>query len=91
MNRRVHLLISGRVQGVCFRMYTQNEAQQLGVAGWVRNRDDGRVEVVAEGDEPALAGFVDWCRHGPPYAQVTRFEESYSQPIGEFDGFRVRY
>ncbi len=67
---RVHLLVSGLVQGVAFRAYTVDEARRLGVHGWVRNLADGRVEVEAEGDRAALDGLVAWCRRGPPAAQV---------------------
>lgn len=89
MNTRVHLLISGRVQGVCFRYYCRDEAKRVGVRGWVKNLPDGRVEIMAEGDQEPIRTFVDWCRHGPPHAQVTDFNETYGPAtgVGEFDSF----
>jgi acylphosphatase len=90
-NHRVHLWASGRVQGVCFRMFTQREAQELGLVGWVRNLYDGRVEIVAEGARELLDRFVAWCRHGPPYAEVSRLEQQDEQATSEFRGFRIRY
>jgi len=68
--RRVHVLISGRVQGVFFRQSAVEEAQRLGVAGWVRNRPDGRVEAEAEGLDEAVEAFVTFCRRGPDRARV---------------------
>ena len=68
--RRVHVLISGRVQGVFFRQSAVEEAQRLGVAGWVRNRADGRVEAEAEGVDEAVEAFVTFCRRGPDRARV---------------------
>jgi acylphosphatase len=68
--RRVHVLISGRVQGVFFRQSAVEEAQRLGIAGWVRNRPDGRVEAEAEGPEQAIDAFVAFCRRGPEQARV---------------------
>lgn len=90
-SRRIHLLISGRVQGVCYRAYTQRQGQDLGVAGWVRNLPDGRVEVVAEGPEDQLKQLVTWCWSGPPWAMVHAIEEVWQDPSGEFQTFGVRY
>jgi acylphosphatase len=86
---RAHVLISGRVQGVNFRWYTQRKAQELGVTGWVRNRGDGRVEAVFEGDKGAVQRAVDWCHAGSPPAHVDEVEVSYEQPTGEFSRFRI--
>jgi len=88
---RVRLLIEGRVQGVWFRESTRREAERLGVRGWVRNRREGTVEVVAEGPEDGVRKLAAWCHHGPPSARVTRvqeFEEAYQ---GEFASFNVEY
>jgi len=70
MVERVHLLVSGLVQGVFFRQSTVDEARRLGLAGWVRNLPDGRVEVLAEGERERLEGQVRFCRRGPPAARV---------------------
>lgn len=69
-DRRVRLLISGRVQGVYFRAYTRDEACRLGLKGWVRNLPDGSVEVLAQGDPVKLRDFESWCRRGPRHARV---------------------
>ncbi len=89
MKKRARFIISGRVQGVCFRMYACEEANRLGITGWVLNLTDGDVEVVAEGGEDALARFLVWCRHGPPYAKVSGVKEEYQAATGEFKDFRI--
>jgi acylphosphatase len=86
---RVHLIVEGRVQGVCYRMYTADEAQRLGVSGWVKNLPDGTVEVLAEGDTEKVMALVDWCRHGPSYATVTKMLDEYLEPTGELHGFEI--
>lgn len=91
MTRRVHITVSGRVQGVFFRANTQEVAQRLGLVGYVRNLPDGRVEVVAEGDEEALRKLIDWCHEGPSLARVERVEVRWENPTGEFSGFHIRY
>ncbi len=91
MKKRVHLRIYGRVQGVCFRMYTREAAERRGITGWVRNCEDGSVEVVAEGEADALSEFVRWCYTGPPHAQVQRVEEGYGPVAGDFSEFRITY
>ena len=88
--KRVHLLISGRVQGVWYRASTQQQAQQLGLVGWVRNLHDGRVEAVAEGLREALDALVRWAHDGPPAARVDQVAVSWSEPSGAFEGFEVR-
>jgi acylphosphatase len=78
----VRVMVSGRVQGVWFRDACRNEAQLLGVTGWVRNREDGRVEIVAEGSEHAVAALVSWARVGPPRADVHAIGVEYMEPTG---------
>ena len=68
--KAVQARVTGQVQGVAFRWYAQQRAQQLGVVGWVRNEVDGSVLVHAEGDDDAVDALVEWCRHGPPSARV---------------------
>ncbi|MHB8926823.1 MAG: acylphosphatase [Bacillota bacterium] len=87
--KRVRLIIGGRVQGVSFRYYTRRAAISLGVTGWVRNLPDGRVEVLAEGDDDTVQALVDWCHQGPPSARVTAVEAHPEPFTGEFAGFRV--
>jgi len=88
--RRVRVLVEGRVQGVWFRDATHEEALRLGVAGWVRNLPDGRVEAVFEGPPAAVAALLGWTRGGPEHAVVTHLEICEEPPAGE-RGFRIRY
>lgn len=88
---RAHVLVSGHVQGVFFRGYTQRRANALGVTGWVRNQADGQVEAVFEGDEAKVSEIVAWCRQGPPNAWVTGVDVSYEPYTGAFFSFSVRY
>jgi acylphosphatase len=89
-NQRVHLWITGRVQGVFFRMETLRAAKRIGVSGWVRNLPDGRVEVVLEGPAENVNDMTDWCRKGPPMARVTDLEKVEETPSGEFADFSIR-
>jgi len=88
---RAHLIIEGRVQGVFFRDSTRREAIELGLKGWVKNRFDGSVEVVAEGPREKVETLIAWCHHGPPIARVTRVHEIKEDYTGEFDSFRVTF
>jgi acylphosphatase len=83
------VVIGGRVQGVGFRATCQWRAQDLGLAGWVRNRADGRVEAVFEGPPEAVEEMVAWCRVGPRAAAVAEVDISTEDPSGE-EGFAVR-
>jgi acylphosphatase len=87
---RVHLLVSGLVQGVAFRQYTVDEARQLGLAGWVRNLPDGRVEAEAEGERAALEGLVRFCRRGPPAARVDAVDVEWGPHRGDLGPFSTR-
>jgi acylphosphatase len=75
-----HLQITGRVQGVGFRYSMQCEAARIGVHGWVRNRRDGSVEALVQGNDEAIAAITDWARRGPPGAQVTGLSVSEAVP-----------
>jgi len=88
-NTRVHLLIEGRVQGVFFRASAQAEASRLGLTGWVRNRPDGAVEIVAEGERKKLDDLIAWCRHGPRGAEVENVRIEWKKFSGEFSAFRI--
>ena len=86
---RVHVFVTGRVQGVWFRESCREQALAAGVSGWTRNLSDGRVEVVLEGPPAAVQRVVAWCHDGPPRARVERVEVADEAPVGEA-GFRVR-
>lgn len=89
---RAHAFVSGRVQGVFFRAATEAKAEQIGgIAGWVRNLPDGRVEVTAEGPREGVEMLVEWLWHGPPSAQVRSVEVNWSAATGEFSGFGMKY
>jgi acylphosphatase len=88
---RVHVLIEGRVQGVFFRACTRDEARARGLAGWVRNRADGRVEAVFEGDKAVVENMLAWCRKGPPYSYVDHVEIAWQPYQGDLLDFRVVY
>ncbi|MEJ2869166.1 acylphosphatase [Actinomycetospora sp. OC33-EN08] len=84
-----HLVVHGTVQGVFFRASAEQEAQRLGVAGWVRNRSDGTVEMLVEGAEDAVGSMVRWAHEGPARAEVTGVDVSEAEPAG-LDGFTQR-
>ena len=86
---RIRVIVSGRVQGVWFRQSTNATAEELGVSGWVRNRPDGSVEAVFEGDEIAVAKAVAWAHDGPTNALVMEVREFAETPEG-LAGFEVR-
>ncbi|HEX2849631.1 MAG TPA: acylphosphatase [Acidimicrobiales bacterium] len=86
---RRRVLVDGRVQGVWFRESCRRQAVPRGVAGWVANLPDGRVEAVFEGEERAVAALVEWTRSGPPRAVVTAVRVEVEEPEG-LEGFRVR-
>jgi acylphosphatase len=90
VEKRVHIYVTGTVQGVSFRYYTLQEAVRCGVSGWVRNLPDGRVEAVMEGDEAGVERLLVWCRQGPRGARVEHVEVLPETPTGEFQGFRIR-
>lgn len=88
---RRRVLISGLVQGVCFRAYTRRAAVDIGVYGWVRNMPDGRVEAVFEGDEARVTKMVAWCHRGSPHGRVDKVAVFDEIPTGEFPDFDIRY
>ncbi|MBI4361693.1 MAG: acylphosphatase [Euryarchaeota archaeon] len=88
---RAHLYISGEVQGVGFRAFVQRVSMKGGLAGWVRNLDDGRVEAILEGEEGAVQEAMARVKKGPPFSRVQKCEVSWESPDGGFGGlFEVR-
>ena len=91
MKSRVHVIISGRVQGVWFRANTRDKAKQLGLKGWVKNTPEGSVEAVFEGEEKLIHEMLDWCHHGPPMAEVENVEIKKQRSSNDFDDFSIKY
>jgi len=87
----VHIKITGDVQGVFFRVYAQEKAQELGITGWVANESDGSVSVVAEGPENKVNELIDWCHGGPSNARVEKVEVKEMPYSGEYEDFSIRY
>jgi len=88
---RAHLTITGRVQGVAYRMSAQDEGIRLGLVGKVRNRHDGAVEAFVEGPRQAVEDFIRWCRRGPPAARVSDVQVEWLEPSGEFRTFEISH
>ena len=86
---RARLVILGWVQGVYFRASARDVARAQRLFGWVRNRLDGAVEAVVEGEKAAVQAFVAWCQHGPPGAQVTEVQVTMESYADEYQGFRI--
>lgn len=87
---RVHIKVTGRVQGVYYRASTVQEAQNLGLTGWVMNCPDGSVEAVAEGAKPNLEALVAWCHQGPQGARVANVHTRWENAANNFLGFTIR-
>lgn len=88
---RARILVSGRVQGVAYRAFTQDAASRMKLSGGVRNLDDGRVEVDVEGERRAVEAFVELLKTGPPMAQVDDLQVRWDTPTGQYKDFRIRY
>jgi acylphosphatase len=84
--KAIQARVTGQVQGVAFRWHTQEQAQRLGVVGWVRNEVDGSVLVHAEGEDDAVDALVEWCRHGPPSSRV----DSVTSETADVDELNLR-
>lgn len=87
--RRARVVVSGRVQGVFYRASTAQQARERGLAGWVRNLPDGRVEAVLQGAPEVVEAMIGWCRSGPPSARVVAVEVVDEVPVDE-PGFSIR-
>ncbi|MDP2151614.1 MAG: acylphosphatase [Parvibaculum sp.] len=88
---RAHLIISGRVQGVFYRAFTEEAARSLGIKGWVRNLPDGGVEALFEGEKDDIEKAVGICRKGPPASVVRDVDVNWEDFRAEFDAFSIRY
>jgi len=89
MRKRVHLWVSGRVQGVAYRAFARDRALSLELTGWARNLADGRVEILAEGSPAGVAAFVEWCGRGPRWARVDTLDVVDEAPVGGLADFSV--
>jgi acylphosphatase len=88
--KRIHIFVSGRVQGVFFRDSARNKAKELGVFGWVSNLPGRRVEAVLEGEEAAVDALSGWFKKGPRWARVEKIEEISEDYKGEFKSFEIK-
>lgn len=91
LNVRVHITISGRVQGVFFRSEILRKANKLGITGWVQNLLDGQVEALFEGEEKLVKELIEYCKQGPKSALVTHLDVKWEAYKGEFGSFKVKY
>ena len=91
VQKRVHIFVNGRVQGVFFRQATKVIAIKNNVTGWVRNLDDGRVEILIEGDDKCIDSVIAWCDCGPANSRVDDIQINYENYLGSFENFEVRY
>lgn len=90
-DKRVHAIVHGWVQGVFFREYTRRKAEELGLAGWVRNLPDRTVETVFEGESDTVASMVQWLYTGSPQSDVTGIDIKEEEPGNDLHGFIIRY
>ena len=89
--KRIHAIVSGRVQGVFFRKYTWEQGNKLKLVGWVRNLPDGSVETVFEGDKKTVEQMLAWLYKGSPLSKVTGVLSNEEKPADEFTEFTIRY
>ena len=89
--KQIHVFVTGRVQGVFFRQSTRVMAIKNNVNGWIRNLDDGRVEIVAQGQEQDIDNLSTWCKTGPANSRVDDFELKEESIAEEFENFEVSY
>jgi acylphosphatase len=89
--KRIHVWVSGVVQGVGFRFFTIRKARELEISGWVKNTHDGKVEIVAEGEEWQLKDFTESVKVGPSHSSVRGIEVKEEGYQNEFKEFEVRF
>lgn len=87
---RTHIIVAGRVQGVAFRYYARNIANSIGVKGWIKNLDNGDVEIMLEGKREAVNQMINWCKKGPGLAIVEDIKISLLPYVAEFNEFNIR-
>jgi len=87
---RIHIFVSGRVQGVFYRKHIQKKARSLHLVGWVKNIIDGRVEILVEGEKEYIEQFLKECKEGSAFTKVQNIEIEYESYTGEFGDFEVR-
>lgn len=90
MKVRAHIFVSGRVQGVFFRVETRYEAMKRNITGWVRNTSGGRVEAIFEGKREDVEKLIEFCRKGPSGARITKVDVQWKEYSGEFKDFKIR-
>ncbi|KGP93052.1 acylphosphatase [Pontibacillus chungwhensis BH030062] len=89
--KRIHMIVSGRVQGVGFRFSAQQKAQECNVVGWVKNKSDGTVEIEAQGENDRIQSYSEAIKHGPsPYAKVSDITIEELEPTNKFQTFEIR-
>jgi acylphosphatase len=89
--KRAHVIVEGRVQGVFFRAYTSDEAKKLGLTGWVRNRPEGTVEALIEGNAAPVETMLRWFHQGSPGSRVTAVHVTEETPVGDSSTFEIHY
>lgn len=87
----LRIFVYGRVQGVFFRANTRKKAKKLGLKGWVRNKKDGSVEILVQGEKDKIEKLIDWTKVGPPAARVDKIEKNQEEIEKEFSDFKIRY
>lgn len=90
MKKQIHGVIYGYIQGVFFRVFIKDKADELDLVGWVRNEADGTVQMVAQGEEENLKKLIGYCKEGPRFAKIDKVEIKWEQATGQFCDFRIK-
>jgi acylphosphatase len=90
-NKRLHIIVEGRVPGVYFRAFTRDQAVKLDLTGWVRNRPDGSVEALVEGDKASVEQMEQWLYQGSPHSRVDMVHTTEEPPVGDNTSFEIQY
>ena len=89
--KQYEIRVTGRVQGVWFRKYTEERARMLGIKGWVKNTPDGNVQVMAQAEKTDMETFIDYLKVGPPMAHVDKIFSSEIHVLSDFNNFSIKY